>query len=85
MVGIRDIPSGQREDQHISLTTTRYTRHEVTALRAGGPSGRTLSFLKLKSVAKFSEDLARVVVVEAAKRKAVVEQDAAVGYIGCGD
>src|SRR5271170_7964412 len=31
----------QREDQKNNPTKTRYTSHEVTALRAGGPSGRT--------------------------------------------
>ena len=38
-----------------------------------------------EAVAELSEDFARVVEVEAAEGEAVVEQDSAVGYIGCGD
>src|SRR5271170_2168096 len=40
----RSPPAGRpehREDPNPSPTQTRYTSHEVTALRAGGPSGRT--------------------------------------------
>ena len=33
--------SDQREANHTQSTQKRYTRHEVAALRAGGPSGRT--------------------------------------------
>jgi hypothetical protein len=29
--------------ESVSFAETRYTRHEVAALRAGGPSGRTPS------------------------------------------
>ncbi len=36
----------QREDQSRSPTKKGYTRHEVTAPRAVGPSGRTMSFRK---------------------------------------
>jgi hypothetical protein len=32
--------------------STRYTRHEVTALRAGGPSGRTYSLWLNKKATK---------------------------------
>src|SRR5271168_2272033 len=35
--------SDQREATHTRSTQKRYTRHEVAALRAGGPSGRTSS------------------------------------------
>jgi hypothetical protein len=58
----------------------------VTASRAGSPSGRTyLLFSVFEAVAEFGEDLAGVVVVEAAEGEAVVEENAAVGYVGCGD
>ena len=40
---------------------------------------------EFEAVAEFGVDLAGVVVVEAAEGEAVVEQDAVVGYVGCGD
>jgi hypothetical protein len=40
---------------------------------------------ELEAVAEFAVDLAGVVEVEAAEGEAVVEQDAAVGGVGCGD
>ena len=44
-----------------------------------------MGFLELEAVAEFGVDLAGVVVVEAAEGEAVVEQDAVVGYVDCGD
>ena len=41
--------------------------------------------LVLEAVAEFCVNFARVVVVEAAEGEAVVEQDSAVGDVGCGD
>lgn len=41
--------------------------------------------LELEAVAEFAVDLAGVVVVEAAEGDAVVEQDAIVADIDCGD
>ena len=41
--------------------------------------------LELEAVAEFGVDLAGVVVVEAAEGEAVVEQDAVVGDVDCGD
>jgi hypothetical protein len=35
-------PTNGRTEK-FSFSKTRYTRHEVAALRAGGPSGRTIS------------------------------------------
>ena len=40
---------------------------------------------KFEAITELRVDLARVVVVEAAEGKAVVEQDAMVGYVGCSD
>jgi hypothetical protein len=41
--------------------------------------------LKFEAIAEFGEDLAGIVVVEAAEGDAVVEQHAMVGYVGCCD
>jgi len=42
-------------------------------------------FSELEAVAEFAGDLAGIVEVEAAEGEAVVEQDAAIAYVGCGD
>jgi hypothetical protein len=52
------------------------------ALSKGGDSPTRL---KLEAVVEFGVDLAGVVVVEAAEGDAVVEQDAVVAYVDCGD
>ncbi len=42
-MGPRDARADQREDYCLVKLRDRYTRHEVAALRVGGPSGRTRS------------------------------------------
>src|SRR5260370_1411293 len=50
-----------------------------------GVPGRNNGRLELEAVVEFGADLAGVVVVEAAEGDAVVEQDAVVAYVDCGD
>jgi hypothetical protein len=50
-----------------------------------GSFGGICGWLVFEAVAEFGVDFAWVVIVEAAEGEAVVEQDSAIGDVGCGD